>query len=92
VTFKGQTKIAPPAAYPAKMDLALFGELEMHGKKFPETINVHVEMASATSWHVTGTFDVSLDKYQVERPALLLKKIDDACHMTLDLTLLGAAP
>jgi len=92
VTFKGLAKITVPPAYPAKVDVPLFGELEMHGQKFPETINLHVEMASATSWKVKGTFDVSLDKYKVERPALLLKKIDDACHMTIELTLLPALP
>jgi hypothetical protein len=47
-------------------------------------------MTSATAWHVTGTFNVSLDKYSIERPALLLVKIADACEMALDLTLAGA--
>ncbi len=90
VTFKGLAKIPPPASYPAKADIAVAGELELHGKKFPETINVHVDMTSATAWHVTGTFNVSLDKYSIERPALLLVKISDACEMALDLTLAGA--
>ncbi len=90
VTFKGVAKIAPPASYPARFDVAVSGELEMHGKKFPETINVHVEMASANNWRVTSAFDVSLDKYGVERPALLLVKIEDACHMKIDLAV--AAP
>jgi len=89
VTFKGLAKIAPPAAYPASLDVSLSGELEMHGRKFPETIPVHVEMTSPAHWRVTGKFDVSLDKYGVERPALLLVKIEDACHMTIDLTLAG---
>jgi polyisoprenoid-binding protein YceI len=90
VTFKGLAKIAPATTYPAQYDVPLTGELEMHGQKFPETINVHVVMSSAIAWTVTGTFDVSLDKYKVERPALLLKKIDDACHMTLKLSLRAA--
>ena len=89
VTFKGVTKIAPPASYPARLDVPVSGQLELHGKTFPETFNVHVEMTSPTAWHVTGTFDVSLDKYSIERPALLLVKIDDACHMTLDVTVAG---
>ena len=86
VTFKGLAKISPPASYPATLDVAVAGELEMHGKKFPETINVHVEMPSANKWRVTSAFDVSLDKYGVERPALLLVKIEDACHMKIDLS------
>ena len=90
VTFKAVGKIAPPARFPVQYDVPLAGELELHGKKFPETINVHVDMPAANTWRVTGSFDVSLDKYGVERPALLLVKIEDACHMTIDLSLSGA--
>jgi len=90
VTFKGIGKIAPPASYPARYDVPVTGELELHGKKLAETINVHIDMASPGSWRVAGTFDISLDKYGVDRPALLFVKIDDACHMTLDLALDGA--
>ncbi len=89
VTFKGVARIAPPARYPAAVDVPVAGELELHGKKFPETIPVHVELRSQGDWRVTSQFDVSLDKYGIERPALLLKKIDDACHMTIDLSLAG---
>ena len=90
VTFKGSVKIAPPASYPSTLDVAVPGELEMHGRKFPQTVSVHVDLAAADSWHVTSAFDVSLDQYGVERPALLFVKIDDACHMTVDLSLSGA--
>ena len=65
VTFKGLARITQPAAYPTSFDVPIAGELEMHGKKFPETINVHVDMPSADRWRVTGNFDVSLDKYGV---------------------------
>ncbi len=61
VTFKGSVKIAPPASYPSSLDVAVPGELEMHGRKFPQTIPVHVEMAAADSWRVTAAFDLSLD-------------------------------
>ena len=43
-------------------------------------------MPSANQWRVTSSFDVSLDKYSIERPALLLVKIEDACHMSIDLS------
>ena len=90
VVYKGVAKIQPPTSYPATMDVAVAGELDFHGRKHPETVQLKVEMRSATDWHVTGGFIISLDKYQVERPSLLLIKLEDACKIDLDLQLAGA--
>jgi polyisoprenoid-binding protein YceI len=87
VTFKGLAHLPAPASYPATVTLSVAGELEFHGQKNPETIPVTVELASAQQWHVTAAFDISLDRYKIERPSLLLIPIDDACHMDLDLRL-----
>ncbi len=87
VTFKGLAHLQAPASYPATVSLSIPGELEFHGQKNPETIPVTVEMASAQEWHVTAAFDVSLDRYKIERPSLLLVPIEDACHLDLDLRL-----
>lgn len=40
------------------------------------------------SLRVTGGFDVSLDAHKIERPSLLFVKVEDACHLAVDLILL----
>lgn len=90
VTFKGVTTLAAPAAYPAKVQLTIDGELDFHGEKAREQVPVTVEFTSATSAHVTGGMSVSLDKYKIERPSLLFVKLEDACKIDIDLTLQGA--
>jgi hypothetical protein len=71
---------------PPKLDVILAGELDFHGRKQAEKVSVHVEAAGA-GVHATGHFVVSLDRYQIERPSLLLIKIDDACAIDFDLRL-----
>ena len=89
VIYKGVAKIQPPASYPATLDVPITGELDFHGRKHPETVQLKVEMRSATDWHVTGGMSVSLDRYQIERPSLLLIKLEDECKIGLDLQLTG---
>jgi hypothetical protein len=88
VTYKGVAKLAD-GTLPPKADLVLEGQLEFHGRKQAEKIPVHVESTSPIGAHATGHFTVSLDRYQVERPSLLLIKIDDACVIDFDLKLTG---
>jgi len=87
VIFKGTTKLAPPQAYPATLEVTLDGQLDFHGRKHPLKVPLKVELKSAGEARVTGEFNVSLDEYQVERPSLLFVKIEDACHIEVDLTL-----
>ncbi len=85
-TVKGVLKdFKLPATYPADATATLEGELEFHGQKHPLTVPVQLHFDSAAHAHVKGAFDISLDAYQVERPSLMMRKIDDACHMGLDL-------
>lgn len=91
VTLKGLLKdFKLPATYPADANVSLEGELELHGVKHPVTIPLALHFDSATSAHVTGGFDVSLDAYQIDRPSMMMRKIDDACHMTVDLSFAAA--
>jgi hypothetical protein len=90
VTFKGLSRIQAPAKYPATIDAAVQGELDLHGRKQAEAVQLRVEMRSATEWHVTGGLKISLDKYAVERPSLLLVKLEDECTVDLDLQLAPA--
>ncbi len=85
VAFKGLAKITEPTTFPAKVTAQVTGELDFHGRKHTETIPVEITFTSATEAHATAKFDVSLDKYEVERPSLMLMKIEDNCRVALDL-------
>lgn len=91
VVFKGVGKLAKPAAYPATLPITVKGELDFHGRKKPETVELTAELKSPQAAHATGTLTVSLDAYGVERPSLLLVPINDACVVQLDLQLAEAA-
>lgn len=87
VGFKGRASITPPSSYPATVKVDVKGELDFHGRKKEETVPVEVTFNSATEAHAKATFNVSLDKYEVDRPSLLLVKINDDCKIDLDLVL-----
>jgi len=87
VSFRGAGQIALPQTYPATVRTSVAGELDFHGRKKTEIFNVELIFASATEVRARGRFDVSLDAYQVERPSLLLMKIDDRCQIEADLQL-----
>jgi hypothetical protein len=87
VTFKGVATLHVPSSFPSTQHFEVKGELDFHGQKRMETVPVDMTFVSATETQVKGTFPVSLDAYQVERPSLLLVKIEDTCQVTLDLTL-----
>ncbi len=87
VTFKGVGQLTPPSAYPAVTELTLQGQLELHGRKRPESVPIKVEWASPTELKVKASFAVSLDAYQIQRPSLLFIKIDDACAIGVDVAL-----
>ncbi len=92
VIFKGAGRIAPPASLPATVSTVLAGELDFHGIREPEQVPVTIAFARDGTAHVTGTFQVSLDRYRVDRPSLLFVKVDDACKVGVDLTLRKVGP
>jgi hypothetical protein len=59
-------------------------QVELHGVKKAYQVPVTITPRPDGSLHVTSTFDVSLGAHQVERPSLLFVKIDDACHVDVD--------
>jgi len=85
VVFKGIGALPadPPRGTPVKLELA--GELELHGVRRPLAVPVDVVFAEDGSARAKGAFQVSLDAYGVERPALLFVKIEDACRIAFDL-------
>jgi polyisoprenoid-binding protein YceI len=80
VTFKGVAKSAAES-------VNLQGQVDFHGVKKPYTVPVKIEAQPDGTLHVTGGFDISLDSHNVDRPSLLFVKVDDACHIDVDLTL-----
>ena len=86
VTLKGVVKgLAIPAKFPGKAQGTLDGQLTFHGQTNPIKIPVTIDFESADKAHATSEFDVSLEGYKVDRPSLMFVKIDDACHITVDL-------
>jgi polyisoprenoid-binding protein YceI len=68
------------------------GEVDFHGVKTRTAVPISVVRQPDGRLHVHGGFDVSLDAHGVERPSLLFVKIDDACHIDIDLDLQGGGP
>jgi polyisoprenoid-binding protein YceI len=87
VTLKGTlSDLKVPDTFPAEVKTTLKGQLDFHGKTLPVTAPVTLTFADASHVRAVSTFDISLDAYGVERPSLMLVKVDDACHITAELT------
>lgn len=87
VVFKGVGRLDGPAAPGKPVAVTLRGELDFHGVKRAVEVPVTVEFAADGSARVKGRLVVSLDAHRVERPSLLMVKIDDDCAIDLDLKL-----
>jgi len=87
VVFKGVGTLKGAAPGGKPVELSLRGELEFHGVKRAVEVPVTVELGQDGSVRVRGTLTVSLDAHGVERPSLLLVKLEDPCTITLDLKL-----
>lgn len=87
VVFKGVGKVALPAPGAKPATLALRGELDFHGVKRPVELPVSVEVDRDGSARVRGKLTVSLEAHRIERPSLLMIKLDDDCVVELDLKL-----
>jgi polyisoprenoid-binding protein YceI len=91
VTFKGIGKLGAGGQLPAG-PLQMDGQVDLHGFKQPYKVELTITPQADGSLRVKGAFDVSLDAHHVERPSLLFVKIDDACHLEVDLLLREANP
>jgi polyisoprenoid-binding protein YceI len=86
VVVKGRASLGKDRALPPD-PIRLEGELDFHGVKTPLSVPVTLEVMPDGSLRARAAFDASLDRHQVERPSLLFVKIDDTCHVELDLVL-----
>ncbi len=87
VVFKGVTSLVVPAASGKPIPTTMRGELEFHGVKQPVEVPVTLLFASDRSAEVKGKLKLSLDSYKIERPSLLMIKLDDECAIEFDLRL-----
>jgi polyisoprenoid-binding protein YceI len=89
VVFKGIAQLdgaaASPSARPAKVELRMPGELELHGVRRAVTVPITLEFRPDGTVAARGTFEVSLDAHRIERPSLLFVKVDDVCRIDVDL-------
>lgn len=78
VELKGEVKnFKMPDTFPAKVPVTFEGGLTFHGIKKDVQFPMTVVFNSATEAVAEGSFDISLDAYKVERPSLLMVKVDD---------------
>ena len=87
VVFKGVTSLVMPAALGKGIPTSMQGELEFHGVKQQVQMPVTLQFAKDGSARVTGKTTLSLDSYRIERPSLLMIKLDDECAIEVDLKL-----
>ncbi|WP_164019067.1 YceI family protein [Pyxidicoccus trucidator] len=78
VEFKGKAYgVKPPTSFPATMNVTLEGKLTFHGVTQDVKVPMTVQFTSEKEATATGNFNVSLEGHKVERPSLLMKKVDD---------------
>lgn len=87
VVFKGVTTLVLPAASGKAIPVRIEGELDFHGVKRPIAVPVTLEFSGDGSATVNGKMSVSLEAYKIDRPSLLMIKLDDECTIELDLQL-----
>ncbi len=87
VVFKGVTSLVMPAAQGKAIPTTVEAELEFHGVKQRLEVPATLEFGPDGSARVRGHLELSLDAYKIERPSLLMIKLDDLCKIDFDLAL-----
>ncbi len=76
--------LALPKSFPATVERTCKAQLDFHGVQKAMPLPVTVTFESAKQARVKSSFQLSLDEFKVERPSLLLVKIDDALKLDVD--------
>lgn len=77
--------ITVPTTFPTTLEKTFKGELTFHGEKKTMEFPVKLVFESATRVTATAAFQISLEGFKVERPSLLLVKVDDAAKIEVSL-------
>jgi len=83
VTVKAVLKEADPAPKSYKAEATC--EVTLHGVTQTVKAPVEVSYDEAGKAHVSGSFNVSMEGFKIQRPALLFVPVDDAIKVELDL-------
>jgi len=77
----------PPLTLPLSgpQDLTLDARVELNGIQQKQAIPVHLEPSGERGVRARFSFPISLDAFQVERPELLLIKVDDRATISGEL-------
>jgi len=77
----------PPLTLPlaGPRDLTLDARVELNGIQQKQAIPVHLEPSGERAVRAKFSFPISLDAFQVERPELLLIKVDDRAIIAGDI-------
>ncbi|HYO53667.1 YceI family protein [Archangium sp.] len=87
--FKGvATGVKVPTAFPSEHAVVLKGQLTFHGVKQTMEVPMKVVFTSAREVSAEGHFQISLESFKVERPSLLMVKVDDALDLVTKFQLL----
>jgi polyisoprenoid-binding protein YceI len=87
VTFKGVGTVTLPSPAGKAQSTTLRGELDFHGVKRSVEVPVTVDFGRDGAARVRGKLTVSLEAHRIQRPSLLLVKLDDDCTIAFDLLL-----
>lgn len=87
VVLKAAGGATLPAAGAGPVETTLQGELDFHGVRRAVVVPVKLEAGPGGAVRVRGRLTVSLESHAIQRPSLLLVKLEDACLVEVDLTL-----
>jgi polyisoprenoid-binding protein YceI len=74
-----------PAAFPATVKKNFKAQLSFHGETKVFEIPVEIAWEAPDRVRGTTTFNISLEAFKVQRPSLMMVKVDDALVMDADL-------
>ncbi len=82
IEFKGVASgVKVPDSFPAKVPVVLKGQLSFHGVQKQVEVPMEVLFNSAKEITAAGRFTISLESYKVDRPSLLMIKVDDVLEL-----------
>ena len=88
IEFKGVSSgVRVPARLPATVPVTVKGKLTFHGVTRPIEVPLELTFTSQRQVQVAGRFELSLEAFAIERPSLLMVKVQDGLVMELALKL-----
>ena len=88
IEFKGLGRgVRLPARLPATVPVTVKGKLTFHGVTRDVEVPLQVTFSSQRAVKAQGRFSISLEEFGIERPSLLMVKVQDALGLELALQL-----